>query len=589
MPQVSRHHGGDVYLMPDGRQGTAAAPRAGENAALVAERLSEGADSQARCFPVGGHADSLARDHTPCKADTSDEMESVAGEFDAASCAAEASMPAVETQNEAVGAVGAADAPVVAVGEVSNEAKVVSEECSELPVHNVGAAASAKDGVGGNASSDVIADSAGTVNTPGVIACAGENAALAAERPSEGADSEARLDLQVRKAVGLPLAELVADSDSATLVAQQEASQLRIVPTPRTGSCLFAGKVISGLDPTDLCSWINAPRHANGVAMDRARAQYEREVCVNAAIPYIQCLEGSPGKAARAEEIRREHVPEDDEYSAIFQSMERTYHVYFFMGGELYRSVYNPGQSVVRVLYVATHSQGDVTSNKGHFEGLVLCGNSQGTTVQIKAALEDGDVITDSISATTEMQLSMVKVLFCNRHGLDAQEVAFALEGVTLPEDATVQLLRWPATIAIEAVPSRPPVLSRPLPRTPDGRWLSSRLDEVEMSRRVKALERRVVALERRARCDSGAQVRGACKLNAFQLWCRDERKTDCYEELKVTARRELGEGNRQKRVLHAISKKLGKKWSRLGEDAKRPYYDAAAAQGSAPKRARRE
>ena len=569
LPQVSRHHGGDVYLMPDGRQGTAAAPHAGENAALVAERLSEGADSEARL-------DLQAR-----KADTSDEMESVAGEFDAASCAAEASMPAVETQNEAVGAVGAADAPVVAVGEVSNEAKVVSEECSELPVHNVGAAASAKDGVGGNASSDVIADSAGTVNTPGVIACAGENAALAAERPSEGADSEARLDLQVRKAVGLPLAELVADSESATLVAQQEASQLRIVPTPRTGSCLFAGKVISGLNPTALCSWISAPRHANGVAMDRARAQYEREVCVNAAIPYIQCLEGSPGKAARAEEIRREHVPEDDEYSAIFQSMERTYHVYFFMGGELYRSVYNPGQSVVRVLYVATHSQGDVTSNKGHFEGLVLCGNSQGTTVQIKAALDDGDVINDSISATTEMQLSMVKVLFCNRHGLDAQEVAFAL-GVTVPDDATVQLLRWPSTIAIEAVPSRPPVLSRPLPRTPDRRW-------VEMSRHVKALERRVVALERRARCDSGAQVRGACKLNAFQLWCRDERKTDCYEELKVTAWRELGEGNRQKRVLHAISKKLGKKWSRLGEDAKRPYYDAAAAQGSAPKRARRE
>ena len=102
-------------------------------------------------------------------------------------------------------------------------------------------------------------------------------------------------------------------------------------------------------------------------------------------------------------------------------------------------------------------------------------------------------------------------------------------------------------------------------------------------------MERRVVALERRARCDSGAQVRGACKLNAFLLWCRDERKSDCYEELKVTARRELGEGNRQKRVLHAISKELGKKWSRLGEDAKRPYYDAAAAQGSAPKQARRE
>ena len=70
---------------------------------------------------------------------------------------------------------------------------------------------------------------------------------------------------------------------------------VKVLPTGRTGACLFTCSALSHMSSSELCDYTCAPRHANGVACSEERAAIERVQAQTAAEPYLAWLESHHG------------------------------------------------------------------------------------------------------------------------------------------------------------------------------------------------------------------------------------------------------------------------------------------------------
>jgi hypothetical protein len=138
-------------------------------------------------------------------------------------------------------------------------------------------------------------------------------------------------------------------------VPDKDLHRLRLVDTPRVGSCLYSCIYLGKAKEEEVYEWLCQNRRPNGTAKDDEREKVEKQLALDVAKLY---------KA----DVDPEVVPESHEYILVAQACKVTLDVHVLHHDGCFHFLINEGHPVIKVLLATTGV--DLRTATGHFDFL---------------------------------------------------------------------------------------------------------------------------------------------------------------------------------------------------------------------------